>query len=78
MNVVIRRETPEDYAKVAAIIELAFGRKSEAILVENLRRNPFFIPELSLVAETREYIVRHILFSPIKLYLMINSPTHWL
>ena len=36
-------------------------------LVETLRKNPKFVPELSLVAEADGKIVGHILFFPIKI-----------
>ena len=45
--------------------DLAFGKPAEGKLVEKLRKNPKFIPELSLVAEIDGKIVGHILFYPV-------------
>lgn len=61
----IRTENIEDQAAVYEVNRLAFGRESEARLVETLRRSDDFIPELSLVAEKDGRIVGHVLFSPI-------------
>ncbi|WP_394325904.1 GNAT family N-acetyltransferase [Methanosarcina horonobensis] len=47
--------------------DLAFGQPAEGKLVENLRKNPKFIHELSLVAEADGKIVGHVLFFPIKI-----------
>ncbi len=61
----IRPETAEDYAAIREVNALAFGREVEARLVENLRRLPDFILELSLVAVEGGRVVGHILFSPL-------------
>ena len=47
----IRRERPVDHAAVDAVHEAAFGRRAEADLLSALRRGPWWVPELSLVAE---------------------------
>ncbi len=64
----IRTERPDDYPKVYQLITEAFkGEKyssgNEADLVENLRKSPSFVPELSLVALKNGNIVGHILFT---------------
>lgn len=64
----IRTEQPCDYAKVRQIITEAFKTAEysdgdEADLVDNLRKSPSFIPELSLVAVADDNIVGHILFT---------------
>jgi putative acetyltransferase len=63
---VIRPERPEDHQAVFQVNESAFGRPSEARLVEALRRSPAFIPRLSLVALDRAQIVGHILFTAVE------------
>jgi putative acetyltransferase len=65
MYFTIRPETPADYLAIKEVNDLAFERLDEGELVENLRKNPKFVKELSLVAETNEKIVGHILFFPI-------------
>jgi len=67
MFLTIRPETPANYPAIAEVNDLAFGQPGEGKLVENLRRNPKFVPELSLVAEASGKVVGHILFFPIKI-----------
>ena len=68
-SISIRPEREEDYAAIGEINRVAFGRENEARLVQNLRRSPNFIPELSLVAVKDGSVVGHILFSPIAIQL---------
>jgi putative acetyltransferase len=63
--IAIRLETADDYAAIREVNLLAFGGEDEARLVENLRRSPDFMPELSLVAVKGGEVVGHILFSPV-------------
>lgn len=65
MNVRIRQEEPADREAVARVLEQAFGRPDEARLVESLRENPSFIPELSLVAESEGSVIGHALLFPV-------------
>ena len=65
MSLKIRPETLSDYPAITEVNDLAFGQHNEGKLVENLRKNPKFIPELSLVAEVDGKTVGHILFFPI-------------
>ncbi|MCQ1534487.1 N-acetyltransferase [Methanosarcina sp. KYL-1] len=65
MPLTIRPETPTDYPGISEVNDLAFGQPAEGKLVEKLRKNPKFVPRLSLVAETEGKIVGHILFFPI-------------
>ena len=67
MNILIRPETKSDYPAVKKVNDLAFNQPNEGILVEKLRNNPAFIPELSLVAEYESTIIGHILFFPISI-----------
>jgi len=62
--VTIRPERPEDHDNVFRVHEEAFGRPNEGRLVQNLRRAPGFISELSLVALDGP-VVGHILFTRI-------------
>ena len=63
----IRPERAEDFASVEQVIRLAFGTEGEVTLVNELRREPGFVAEHSLVAEeeTTGQVVGHIFFSPI-------------
>jgi len=65
MDVQLRRERPDDFQQVARVIEMAFGQKNEAVLVEKLRQNRKYVSRLSLVAEYKGRVVGHILFFPI-------------
>lgn len=70
MDLLIRKETPEDYSDVKVLIEkafrgLSFSNGSEGRMVERIRKTAYFIPELSLIAIHNNQIVGHILFSPI-------------
>jgi len=65
MDVQLRRERPDDFQQVARVIEMAFGQKNEAVLVEKLRRNKKYVSKLSIVAEYHGRVVGHILFFPI-------------
>lgn len=63
--IVVRAETHEDAGAVRRVNELAFGRASEAELVDALRADAR--PYLSLVAEEHGRVVGHIFFSPVGL-----------
>ena len=67
MNIEIRAEKPQDYPAIKQINDLAFEQPNEGLLVEELRRNPSFIPELSLVALYDNVVVGHILFLPVRI-----------
>jgi putative acetyltransferase len=61
--ITIRAELPEDHLAVRQVNERAFGRVSEAGLVDALRASA--TPLLSLVAEQEGEVVGHLLFSPV-------------
>nr|WP_325181811.1 N-acetyltransferase [uncultured Oscillibacter sp.] len=66
----IRRETPDDYEEVYALIMEAFASAehadgTEQDLTAALRKSAAFIPELSLVAEANGRLAGHILFTKI-------------
>jgi putative acetyltransferase len=65
MNVKIRAEKKEDYEKITEINTLAFHQPNEGKMVEALRKNPRFLPELSLVAFSDNEIIGHVLFFPV-------------
>jgi putative acetyltransferase len=67
MQVCIRPEKANDYQAIAAVIAQAFGQKTEAELVKQLRKKAAFIPDLSLVAVSAGRIVGHILLYPVEL-----------
>jgi predicted N-acetyltransferase YhbS len=71
LKIRIRKEQPADYQAVFDIVELAFRTMpfadgDEQFLVVGLRKNPAFIPGLSLVAEVDGHIAGHILFTPMQ------------
>jgi predicted N-acetyltransferase YhbS len=71
MEIIIRKEQPADYQQVFDVVEEAFRTMpfadgNEQFLVENLRKNKAFIPELSLVAELNNQVVGHIMFTPLQ------------
>lgn len=68
----IRGESPLDFASIDDVVSAAFGGQAEAELIRNLRHVAGFDPSLSLVAIVGEQIAGHILFSPIQ----ISSETH--
>ena len=67
MNILIREERKNDYAEIKKINDLAFGQENEGKMVEALRKTLDYNSKLSLVAETKDNIVGHILFYPIKI-----------
>jgi len=69
----IQPEKREYDTAIHEINVLAFGREDEARLVENLRKSPDFIPELSLVAVKDKMVVGHILFSRIAIQTKTGS-----
>ena len=67
MRVNIEPERECDYEQISRLHTIAFNGIAEAKLVENLRRTPIYVRELSLVAKYRNAIVGHVLFYPIKI-----------
>lgn len=72
MNPNIRRETSRDHNAVRDVTRrafegMAFSDQTEHRLVDRLRRSPYFVPELSLVAEVDGQIVGHILFTKVNI-----------
>lgn len=69
----IRSEQPSDYQGISEVILQAFGQDNEVRLVQEIRKSPYYIRNLSLVAEVDSVIVGHILFSYIDL---VNDATN--
>jgi putative acetyltransferase len=69
-HIKVRPETPGDIPAIYDVNLRAFGQTAEAQLVDALRWDGDFIPELSLVAADGGRIVGHILFPPVT----ISSP----
>ena len=70
MDILIRPETPADYAAIYMLTEAAFQEMEHADgdeqeLACKLRKQANFRPELSLVAELDKQIVGHVLFTEI-------------
>jgi putative acetyltransferase len=59
----IRQATATDAAEIRAVVAAAFGQADEADLVEALRADGDALIEL--VAEDEDFIIGHILFSPL-------------
>lgn len=63
--ITIRPETSTDWSAIHSVNRRAFGRETEARLVDAIRASAHFLPELSLVAVDAACIVGHVLFSGI-------------
>ncbi len=63
----IRKEKETDYSEIYELNKSAFGQEGEPKLVDLLRKNNAFIPELSLVATIDDKVAGHILFTKIKI-----------
>ena len=64
-GVIIRPETPADHPGVRDVVNQAFANDGEDIagLIDALRAQPDYTPELSLVAELNGAIIGHIMFT---------------
>ena len=68
----IRTERPEDIPGVRHVNQTAFDTAAEANLVDALRQHAH--PIVSLVADTEDNVVGHILFSPVTLSAHADRP----
>lgn len=67
----IRPETPLDYAAIAALHACAFGSRAvEASVVALRRQSPLYDPELSLVAVIDGQIAGHVLLAPCSIRIL--------
>ena len=62
-RVTCRAERLEDHRAISDVVAAAFGSRAEAELVENIRESEYFIPQLSVVAESDGRIVGHVMIS---------------
>ncbi len=72
MKLTIRKEESKDFETVFNLIEKAFESEQmsdhkEQFLVQKLRKSNAFIPELSMIAESKNKIVGHILLTKLKI-----------
>jgi putative acetyltransferase len=73
--ITLRKETKKDFPEISKVNDIAFGRKAESRLIEQLRKKDEFVAELSIVAEVNEQLAGHILFTPIKIESATESYT---
>lgn len=66
-EITIRQEKASDFHRIHEVVAAAFGQQEEALLIEALRLDPAYIPQLSLVALYGNEIVGQILFTKIKI-----------
>jgi len=67
MNINLRPEQAEDYQGITRVNDVAFKRKAEGKLIEELRKADDFNSNLSIVAETEAEVIGHILFTPVSI-----------
>lgn len=72
MDIIIRKEQDHDFAEIYQLVKDAFAEAEhtdydEQNLVVRLRKSPFYIPELALVAVIDDKIVGYIMFTKLKL-----------
>jgi putative acetyltransferase len=66
-DVIFREEREADYDDIGKVVSAAFDQANEARLVTNIRMSPYYVPELSLVADEDGRIVGHVMFSYVQL-----------
>lgn len=71
-NIIIRREQPDDYGDIYALVKEAFASTpksdgDEQDYVDELRRGANYIPGLALVAVLNSRIIGHIMFTKTKI-----------
>jgi putative acetyltransferase len=66
-GVTIRPEQGGDAGAIATIVEAAFGRRAEALLVERIRGSDRYRPAYALVAEDAGAVVGHVMVSDVDL-----------
>lgn len=65
MNITIRPEKEKDYTGIIRVNDMAFKRKAEGKLIDELRKLENFDSRLSFVAEVDGEIIGHLLFTPV-------------
>jgi putative acetyltransferase len=59
----IRPEAPGDHDAIRRLVAAAFGRDTEAVLVDRIRASPGYVAETALVAEAGGGIRGHVMIS---------------
>ena len=59
----IRAETPADFPAIARVVEAAFGKPDEALMVQAIRATDGYVPELALVAVYDGEVAGHAMLS---------------
>jgi putative acetyltransferase len=65
--VIVRAETPDDYAAIRSVVDEAFGDKITGDLVEMIRASDRYVPDLSLIAVSGGQTVGHVMSSYVDL-----------
>ena len=68
MTLTIRPERPEDFDAIATVVGDAFGSTVEVTLVEDIRGDACYRPELALVAVDGDDVVGHVMISHAELH----------
>jgi putative acetyltransferase len=61
--VIVRPERPDDFDAIRRVVAAAFGSDVEAKLVDDIRADDCYRPELALVAERDGDVVGHVMIS---------------
>ena len=64
---IVRAETPDDYADIRHVVDEAFGDTITGDLVEMIRASDRYVPELSLVAVSEGQSLGHVMSSYVDL-----------
>ena len=62
-DLVLRAEALDDYDAIRDVVTAAFKSPAEALLVDNIRGTPEYVPEWALVADIDGTIVGHVMIS---------------
>ncbi|MGA2090006.1 MAG: N-acetyltransferase [Endomicrobiales bacterium] len=65
MKIDIRPELESDYTAIYQVVDKAFGKNTEAVRIDTLRKTPGFVAGLSLTGKHCGKLVGHILFYPV-------------
>src|SRR5215218_9141184 len=71
-SLVIRPETDADLVSIATIVEAAFGRRAEALVVERIRASDRYRPDYALVATLDGAVVGHVMVGDVDLVAGID------